>query len=168
MVGHQILAWQLCLTTVTELCMTAKNEDNSSEWRSKIGKLLEDGYNGGTIVMPTVPRKVAEYMCSQSPDSDISCSSPMSDQRLACAESVSICIPCIFIGNCLLDHDLAIIEQFNMKTFNICSELQYILYRNVWWSIKQLLQTVLQLYHCKEVRILIFRQTTNSAFKVDT
>ena len=79
MVGHQILAWQLCLTTVTELCMTAKNEDNSSEWRSKIGKLLMDGYNGGTIVMPTVPKKVAEYMCSQSPDSDISCSSPMSD-----------------------------------------------------------------------------------------
>lgn len=56
-----------------------KSEDNSSEWRSKIGKLLMDGYNGGTIVMPTVPRKVAEYMCSQSPDSNISCSSPMSD-----------------------------------------------------------------------------------------
>ncbi|KAG4955158.1 hypothetical protein JHK87_040752 [Glycine soja] len=56
-----------------------KSEDNSSEWRSKIGKLLMDGYNGGTIVMPTVPKKVAEYMCSQSPDSDISCSSPMSD-----------------------------------------------------------------------------------------
>ncbi|KAK7385675.1 hypothetical protein VNO78_31460 [Psophocarpus tetragonolobus] len=55
-----------------------KNEGNSySEWRSKIGKLLVDGYNGGTIVTPNVPKKVADYMGSQSPD--ICCSSPISD-----------------------------------------------------------------------------------------
>ncbi|KAK8467053.1 hypothetical protein PHAVU_008G236600 [Phaseolus vulgaris] len=51
-----------------------KNEDLTSEWRSKIGKLLADGYNGGTIVKPDVPIKD-----SQSPLIDTSCSSPMSD-----------------------------------------------------------------------------------------
>ncbi|KAG8373482.1 hypothetical protein BUALT_Bualt11G0028800 [Buddleja alternifolia] len=39
-----------------------RNEkDSSSEWRSKIGKLLMDGYNGGTIVSAGIPRKVTEY-----------------------------------------------------------------------------------------------------------
>lgn len=38
-----------------------KNERESSEWRSKIGKLLMDGYNGGTITSSGIPRKVAEY-----------------------------------------------------------------------------------------------------------
>lgn len=42
-----------------------KNED-SSEWRSKIGKLLMDGYNGGTIVAPCIPKKASEYTCSRS------------------------------------------------------------------------------------------------------
>ncbi|CAJ1970854.1 unnamed protein product [Sphenostylis stenocarpa] len=37
-----------------------KNEGFSSEWRSKIGKLLVDGYNGGTIVKRNVPRKDSE------------------------------------------------------------------------------------------------------------
>ncbi|RDX85251.1 hypothetical protein CR513_33589, partial [Mucuna pruriens] len=55
-----------------------KNEDNTSEWRSKIGKLLMDGYNSGTILTTNVPKKVAEYMCAdESPD--ISSSTPMSD-----------------------------------------------------------------------------------------
>jgi len=51
-----------------------KNEDLSSEWRSKIGKLLVDGYNGGTKVEPNVPIED-----SQSPVIDTSCSSPMFD-----------------------------------------------------------------------------------------
>nr|KYP42211.1 hypothetical protein KK1_036396 [Cajanus cajan] len=55
-----------------------KNEDRS-EWRSKIAKLLVYGYNGGTLVIPNVPKKVAEYMCAGSPDNDMSPSSPMSD-----------------------------------------------------------------------------------------
>ncbi|XP_061374654.1 uncharacterized protein LOC133316875 [Gastrolobium bilobum] len=53
-----------------------KNED-SSYWRSKIGKLLMDGYNGGTIVTPNIPKKVVEYRCAQFPNK--SSSSPMSD-----------------------------------------------------------------------------------------
>ncbi|KAK3039318.1 hypothetical protein RJ639_028718 [Escallonia herrerae] len=44
-----------------------KNEKDSSEWRSKIGKLLMDGYNGGTVVLTEVPRKVAEFNVAQSP-----------------------------------------------------------------------------------------------------
>lgn len=44
-----------------------KNEKYSSEWRSKIGKLLMDGYNGGTIVSTDIPKKVMEYNVSQSP-----------------------------------------------------------------------------------------------------
>ncbi|KAG2391337.1 uncharacterized protein HKW66_Vig0129020 [Vigna angularis] len=51
-----------------------KNEEFSSEWRSKIGKLLVDGYKGGTKVKPNVPIKD-----SQSPVIDSSCSRPMSD-----------------------------------------------------------------------------------------
>lgn len=38
-----------------------KNEKNTSEWRSKIGKLLMDGYNGGTIVLANMPKKLTEY-----------------------------------------------------------------------------------------------------------
>lgn len=38
-----------------------KNERDSSEWRSKIGKLLTDGYNGGTIVSNNIQGKVVEY-----------------------------------------------------------------------------------------------------------
>ncbi|XP_077232926.1 uncharacterized protein LOC143873272 isoform X2 [Tasmannia lanceolata] len=44
-----------------------KNEGDSSEWRSKIGKLLMDGHDGGTIVMANLPKKVKEYTDSQSP-----------------------------------------------------------------------------------------------------
>ncbi|CAK9156036.1 unnamed protein product [Ilex paraguariensis] len=44
-----------------------KNESDSSEWRSKIGKLLMDGYNGGTIVSTDIPIKVVEYGVAQSP-----------------------------------------------------------------------------------------------------
>lgn len=54
-----------------------KNEDGS-EWRSKIGKLLMDGYNGGTIVTPNIPKKVVEeYRCAQT--FDLNYSSPMCD-----------------------------------------------------------------------------------------
>lgn len=42
-----------------------KNENDSSEWRSKIGKLLTDGFNGGTIVPNDIPKKVAEYSIGQ-------------------------------------------------------------------------------------------------------
>ncbi len=38
-----------------------KNEKDSSEWRSKIAKLLMDGYNGGIIVATNV-MKVEECM----------------------------------------------------------------------------------------------------------
>ncbi|KAI3462168.1 hypothetical protein Pfo_018831 [Paulownia fortunei] len=38
-----------------------KNEKDRSEWRSKIGKLLMDGYNGGTIISAGIPTKVMEY-----------------------------------------------------------------------------------------------------------
>ncbi|KAL0430409.1 UNVERIFIED_CONTAM: hypothetical protein Sradi_0666900, partial [Sesamum radiatum] len=38
-----------------------RKTERSSEWRSKIGKLLMDGYNGGTIISAGIPRKVAEY-----------------------------------------------------------------------------------------------------------
>lgn len=41
-----------------------KNEKD--EWRSKIGKLLMDGYNGGTIVSIDMPKKVTEYRDSHS------------------------------------------------------------------------------------------------------
>ncbi|XP_073060753.1 uncharacterized protein [Primulina eburnea] len=39
-----------------------KNEKySSSEWSSKIGKLLMDGYNGGTIISAQIPNSVTEY-----------------------------------------------------------------------------------------------------------
>ncbi|XP_022727740.1 uncharacterized protein LOC111283439 isoform X2 [Durio zibethinus] len=38
-----------------------KNESDSSEWRSKIGKLLVDGYNGGTIVSTSLVEDVIQY-----------------------------------------------------------------------------------------------------------
>uniref|UniRef100_A0A5B6ZMS7 Uncharacterized protein n=1 Tax=Davidia involucrata TaxID=16924 RepID=A0A5B6ZMS7_DAVIN len=44
-----------------------KNESDSSEWRSKIGKFLMNGYNGGTIVPTDIPKKVTEYSGAQSP-----------------------------------------------------------------------------------------------------
>ncbi|KAJ9147259.1 hypothetical protein P3X46_029437 [Hevea brasiliensis] len=37
-----------------------KNEKESSEWRSKIGKLLMDGYNGGSIVSSNVQENVIQ------------------------------------------------------------------------------------------------------------
>ncbi|GMI69018.1 hypothetical protein HRI_000571100 [Hibiscus trionum] len=37
-----------------------KNENDSSEWRSKIGKLLADAYNGGTIVSSSLVEDVKE------------------------------------------------------------------------------------------------------------
>lgn len=37
-----------------------KTEKYSSEWRSKIAKLLTDGYNGGTLISSGVPQKVTE------------------------------------------------------------------------------------------------------------
>ena len=38
-----------------------KNESDISEWRSKIGKLLVDGYNGGTIVSTSLVENVIEH-----------------------------------------------------------------------------------------------------------
>ncbi|KAK4276369.1 hypothetical protein QN277_019326 [Acacia crassicarpa] len=43
-----------------------KNEKDSSEWRSKIGKLLMHGYNGGTIVAPCIPKRASEYSSQSS------------------------------------------------------------------------------------------------------
>ncbi|KAL2252471.1 UNVERIFIED_CONTAM: hypothetical protein Sindi_0041800 [Sesamum indicum] len=42
-----------------------RKTERSSEWRSKIGKLLMDGYNGGTIISAGIPGKVAEYNVAQ-------------------------------------------------------------------------------------------------------
>lgn len=39
-----------------------RNEKDSSEWRSKIGKMLIDGYNGGAMVSSEIPVKVEEYI----------------------------------------------------------------------------------------------------------
>lgn len=38
-----------------------KNEKDTSEWRSKIGKLLVDGYNGGTIISTNIPDNLIKY-----------------------------------------------------------------------------------------------------------
>ena len=38
-----------------------KNESDTSEWRSKIRKLLVDGYNGGTIVSTSLAENVIEH-----------------------------------------------------------------------------------------------------------
>lgn len=54
-----------------------RKSENPTEWRSKIGKLLADGYTGGTIVMPNIPKRVAEYRCSQT--SNLSFSSLIND-----------------------------------------------------------------------------------------
>ncbi|KAF5480019.1 hypothetical protein F2P56_000795 [Juglans regia] len=45
-----------------------KNEKDSSEWKSKIAKLLMDGYNGGSLVATNIPKKVEEYIGSQNPE----------------------------------------------------------------------------------------------------
>lgn len=37
------------------------SEMDGSEWRSKIGKLLVDGYTGGTRIPTAIPTKVTEY-----------------------------------------------------------------------------------------------------------
>ncbi|KAK6127451.1 hypothetical protein DH2020_038800 [Rehmannia glutinosa] len=37
-----------------------RNERDRSEWKSKIGKLLMDGYNGGTIISSSIPKKAME------------------------------------------------------------------------------------------------------------
>lgn len=44
-----------------------KNEKERSEWRSKIGKLLMNGYNGGAMVSNNIPKKAIGYTDSQSP-----------------------------------------------------------------------------------------------------
>ncbi|KAJ0098425.1 hypothetical protein Patl1_21225 [Pistacia atlantica] len=46
-----------------------KNEKESSEWRSKIGKLLIDGYNGGSIVSTNIPGNIVKNTTSLDPDS---------------------------------------------------------------------------------------------------
>lgn len=45
-----------------------KNEKDSSEWKSKIAKLLMDGFNGGSMVATYIPKKVEEYIGSQNPE----------------------------------------------------------------------------------------------------
>ncbi|XP_058108221.1 uncharacterized protein LOC131251490 isoform X2 [Magnolia sinica] len=43
-----------------------KNEGNISDWRCKIGKLLMNGHDGGSIVLFNLPKKVVEYKGNQS------------------------------------------------------------------------------------------------------
>ncbi|XP_002531924.2 uncharacterized protein LOC8272187 isoform X1 [Ricinus communis] len=45
-----------------------KNEKDSSEWRSKIGKLLMDGFNGGSIVSSSIEAKVSELRADENPE----------------------------------------------------------------------------------------------------
>ncbi|XP_011655236.1 uncharacterized protein LOC101212787 isoform X1 [Cucumis sativus] len=42
-----------------------RNNEDISEWKSKIGKLLMDGYNGGALLLENTSIKVAEYSSSQ-------------------------------------------------------------------------------------------------------
>ncbi|XXG81860.1 hypothetical protein AAC387_Pa09g2409 [Persea americana] len=42
-------------------------EKSESEWRSKIGRLLMNGYDGGSVVLPILPKRVIEYNGYQSP-----------------------------------------------------------------------------------------------------
>ncbi|KAJ6752762.1 putative proteinC DOMAIN-CONTAINING PROTEIN 8 [Salix koriyanagi] len=44
-----------------------KNEKDSSEWRSKIGKLLMDGYNGGSIVSNNNETELRQHTSAESP-----------------------------------------------------------------------------------------------------
>ncbi|CAK8538022.1 unnamed protein product [Lathyrus sativus] len=48
-----------------------KNVD-TSEWRTKIGKLLVNGYCGGTTLTLNIPKRVADYRRAQNPDIDSS------------------------------------------------------------------------------------------------
>lgn len=41
-------------------------EKSESEWRSKIGRLLMNGYDGGSVVLPILPKRVIEYNGYQS------------------------------------------------------------------------------------------------------
>ncbi|KAL5573822.1 hypothetical protein UlMin_023419 [Ulmus minor] len=43
-----------------------KSESDATEWRSKIAKLLMDGYNGGTFVATNIPKKVSEQRDAES------------------------------------------------------------------------------------------------------
>lgn len=45
-----------------------KNERDSSEWRSKIAKMLMDGYNGGIKVATNIPKKFENNVGSQNPE----------------------------------------------------------------------------------------------------
>lgn len=45
-----------------------KNERDSSEWRSKIAKMLMDGYNGGIKVATNIPKKFGNNVGSQNPE----------------------------------------------------------------------------------------------------
>ncbi|KAJ6370871.1 hypothetical protein OIU77_001392 [Salix suchowensis] len=44
-----------------------KNEKDSSEWRSKIGKLLMNGYNGGSIVSNNNETELRQHTSAESP-----------------------------------------------------------------------------------------------------
>ncbi|XP_012086414.1 uncharacterized protein LOC105645422 isoform X2 [Jatropha curcas] len=45
-----------------------KNEKDNSEWRSKIGKLLMDGYNGGSIISSNVETRIVQCGAAESPE----------------------------------------------------------------------------------------------------
>ncbi|KAL8550171.1 hypothetical protein ACS0TY_008846 [Phlomoides rotata] len=45
-----------------------RNDKDRSEWRLKIGKLLTDGYNGGTLIPTAIPIKVTEYNAEHPPE----------------------------------------------------------------------------------------------------
>ncbi|KAF5196819.1 Nac domain-containing protein [Thalictrum thalictroides] len=48
-----------------------KSDADVSEWRSKIGKLLMIGYDGGTIVLPHLPKKFKGTKHIREPRDDV-------------------------------------------------------------------------------------------------
>lgn len=48
------------------------HESDSSEWRVKIGRLLMNGYNRGSVVLTDIPAKVRKYMGETSVGDDLS------------------------------------------------------------------------------------------------
>jgi hypothetical protein len=46
------------------------HESDSSEWKVKIGRLLMNGYNRGSVILTDIPSKVRKYMAETSVGDD--------------------------------------------------------------------------------------------------
>ena len=70
--GESRVLTEYCWTPNTGLgTMLNYCERDSSGWRSKIAKLLMNGYNGGTNVTTDMPKKVIEYNGGQDPQIEL-------------------------------------------------------------------------------------------------